>query len=199
LQQFNFTGGLKSRTEKRQWQVDGSSTITTQEGTDDSSRFDATGAYRVLRPNRWFIQGFAGLEGNDELGLDLRATLGAAYGRYLQQTNEREWAAYGGLAVTRENFAGEERKESIEGVLGTQYSFYRYDSPEASTDISFNLMPSFTDWGRVRSEAKLRSRYEIVTDLFFEVSLYGSYDSDPGDEALAHADYGVVTSLGYSF
>jgi hypothetical protein len=199
LQQFNFTGGLNSRTEKRQWQIDGSTTVTTQEGTDDSSRFDASGSYRRFRPERWFVQGFAGLEGNDELGLDLRGTVGAGYGRYLQQTNERNWAAYAGLAVIQEQFAGEESNESLEAVFGTQYSFYRYDSPEASFDVLFNVLPSLTESGRVRSEGKLRSRYELVTDLFFEISLYGSYDSDPGAEANSNSDYGLVTSLGYSF
>ena len=48
-------------------------------------------------------------------------------------------------------------------------------------------------------EGKLRSRYELVKDLFFEISLYGSYDSDPGAEANSNSDYGLVTSLGYSF
>ncbi len=199
LKQFNFTGGLKSRSEVRQWSIDGSSTVTSQEGTDDSSRFDVSAQNRRFLAERWFVQGFGGFEANDELGLDLRSTLGAAYGRYLRQTNQRDWAAYAGLAVTRENYTGEDVKDSIEGVLGTQFSYFRYDSPEASLDFAFNVLPSLTEAGRVRAESKLRSRYEIVTDLFFDVSLYGSYDSDPGKEAISNADYGVVTSLGYSF
>jgi hypothetical protein len=199
LQEFDFSGGLNSRTEKRQWQVDGSSTVTTQDGIDDASRFNVTGSYRHFRPERWFVQGFGGLEGNTELGLDLRTTLGAAYGRYLQQTNERDWAAYAGVAVIRESFTGTEENESIEAVFGTQYSFFRYDSPEASFDVTWNLLPSLTESGRVRSEGRLRTRYEIASDLFFEVSLYGTYDSDPGEEANSNSDYGLVTSLGYSF
>ena len=193
LQQFNFTGGLNSRTEKRQWQIDGSTTVTTQEGTDDSSRFDASGSYRRFRPERWFVQGFAGLEGNDERGLDLRGTVGAGYGRYLQQTSQHDWAAYAGIALIREQFAGAQENESVEAVFGTQYSFYRYDSPEASFDF-LSLLPSLTESGRVRGEGKLRSRYEIITDLFFEISLYGSYDSEPGEEANSNSDYGLVTS-----
>jgi hypothetical protein len=31
------------------------------------------------------------------------------------------------------------------------------------------------------------------------VSLYGSYDSDPGENAISNSDYGLTTSLGYSF
>jgi hypothetical protein len=38
-----------------------------------------------------------------------------------------------------------------------------------------------------------------VSDLFFQLSFYGSYDSEPGAGAESNADYGVTTSLGYSF
>ena len=61
------------------------------------------------------------------------------------------------------------------------------------------MLPSLTESGRVRSEVKLRTRYEIVHDLFFEVSLYGSYDTDADATADSKSDYGMTTSLGYSF
>jgi len=198
LQTLTFSGGLDTRNQRRQWSLDGSTTQTSQDGNDDSSRFDVDAAYRRFLADRWFWQSFARLEGNDELGLDLRSTLGGAYGRFLTQTQRQEWAAYAGLAVTREDFS-EGNEESVEGVFGTQYWFFRYDSPEASFDATLNLFPSLTDMGRVRSDGRLRSRYEIVTDLFFEVSIYGTYDSDPGVGAASKSDYGLTTSLGYSF
>jgi len=199
LQQFTFTGGLNARATTHQWTLDGSSTITAQQGNDDSARWNLSGGYRYFLADRWFLQGFGGFEGNDELGLDLRSTVGGAYGRYLAQTNHQDWAAYAGLAYTKENFVGRDQADSVEGVLGTQYSFYRYDSPEASLDATLNLLPSLTQSGRVRVDGKLRSRYEMVKDLFFEVSLYGTYDSDPGETAISKSDYGLTTSLGYSF
>jgi len=199
LQQLTFSGGLSGRTELRRWALDGSSTVTSQEGNDDASRYSIDGWWRRFLQDRWFLQGFGGLESNDELTLDLRTLAGGAYGRYLVQTQRREWAAYAGLAYTRENFQGEDRQDSAEVVLGTQYSFFRYDSPEASVDAMLNVYPSVTTSGRVRSEGKLRSRYEIVNDLFFEVSLYGSFDSDPGEQAESNSDYGLTTSLGYTF
>ena len=199
LQQFTFTGGLSSRTEQRQWSLDGSSTATAQQGKNDSSRYDVSGSYRRFFPERWFLQGSGGFESNNELGLDLRTTIGAAFGRYLVQTNRQEWGAYVGLQVTREAYSGVATTENIEGVLGTQYYFFRFDHPKASFDATLEAFPSLTQSGRVRAEGKLRSRYEIVKDLFFEVSLYGSYDSDPGDTSAANSDYGLTTSLGYSF
>jgi putative salt-induced outer membrane protein YdiY len=199
LQQFTFTGGLNARATTHQWSLDGSSTVTTQQGDDDSARWNLAGGYRHFLADRWFLQGFGGFEGNDELGLDLRSTVGGAYGRYLAQTNHQDWVTYAGLAYTRENYTGRDQADSVEGVLGTQYSFYRYDLPEASLDATLNVLPSLTQSGRVRVDGKLRSRYEIVKDLFFEVSLYGNYDSDPGETAISNSDYGLTTSLGYSF
>lgn len=201
IETFTFSGGLNTRNEHRQWSIDGSATVTSQRTAEDSSRYDVGVTYRWLMPDRWFWQGFASLEGNDELGLDLRTIAGGAYGRFLAQTQRQEWAAYSGLALTREDYTGstEDPNESIEAVLGTQYWYFRYDTPEASIGATLNLFPSLTESGRLRSEGKLRTRYEIVTDLFFELSVYGTYDSDPGEGAESTSDYGVTTSLGYSF
>lgn len=199
LQQLTLAAGVGSRTELREWSLDGSATVTSQDGNDDSNRYSLGGWWRRLMPDRWFLQGFGGFESNDELALDLRGMAGGAYGRYLVQTQRQEWAAYTGLAYTREKYQGEEQQDSLEAVIGTQYSFFRFDSPEASVDATLNVFPSLTESGRVRSEGKLRSRYELVNDLFFEVSLYGSYDSDPGEQAESNSDYGLTTSLGYTF
>ena len=201
IETFTFSGGLNTRDERRQWSIDGSTSLTSQRNAEDSNRFDVGGTYRWLRPERWFWQGFASLEGNDELGLDLRTIAGGAYGRFLAQTQRHEWAAYSGLALTREDYTGSnaESNESVEAVFGTQYWYFRYDTPEASVGATLNLFPSLTESGRVRSEGRLRTRYEIVTDLFFELSFYGTYDNEPGEGAESKSDYGVTSSLGYSF
>jgi hypothetical protein len=199
VQTFTFTGGLRTRNERRELSVDGATTATAEEGDEDSKRFSLQGNYRRLLPNRYFYLGYLGFEGNDALGLDLRETLGGGYGRYLVQNSKREWTAFAGVAVNREEFAESDQRESLEGVLGTTYSFFRFDSPEANVDATLVVLPSLTESGRLRSEATLKSRYEIVEDLFFEVSLYGSYDSDPDEDAESDSDYGVTTSLGFSF
>jgi Protein of unknown function, DUF481 len=199
LQTFTFTGGLSTRDERALRSLDASTTVTTQDTVEDSGRYDVTGSVRRFLANRRFYQGFLLFEGNDELGLDLRTTVGGGFGTYLVQDSRQEWAVLAGLAATREDFATEDTSESLEAVIGTGYSFFRFHDPEANLDASLFLLPSLTESGRVRSEAKLRSRYEIIEDLFFEVSLYGSYDTDADATADSKSDYGVTTSLGYSF
>jgi hypothetical protein len=199
LQTFTFTGGLSSRDERALRSLDASGTMTTQDTVEDSSRYDVTASVRRFMANRRFYQGWLAFEGNDELGLDMRSTLGGGFGRYLMQTSRQEWAVVAGLAANREDFASQDTNESLEAILGTQYSFFRYDQPEANVDASLYVLPSLTESGRVRSEARLRSRYEIVNDLFFEISMYGSYDTDADATADSKSDYGLTTSLGYSF
>lgn len=41
-------------------------------------------------------------------------------------------------------------------------------------------------------------RHEVVSGLFFEISLYNSYDNEPAAGGTSN-DWGIVTSLGYTF
>ncbi len=197
--QFNFSGGLSSRDEVREWSLDGATTVNAQSDERTSSMYDVTLGNRRFLANRWFLQGFITAQGNEELGLGLRSVLGGGMGRYLVQGPHAEWAAFAGLAGTREHYSGEPIRNSLEAVVGTQYSYFRYDTPKRSLDAGLAVFPSLTESGRVRAEADITSRYEMVEDLFFDLTFYGSYDSEPDPEAPSHSDYGVVTSLGYSF
>jgi putative salt-induced outer membrane protein YdiY len=196
---FTFNGDLRSRTRKREWSLDGSSTVTNDSDGGSSERYQLAGYFRYFLANRRFLLSGLSFEANDELGLKLRTSLAGGYGTYLIQDQRHEWSAYGGLAATREKYDSESERDSIEGVLGTSYSFFRFNPLNANVYSSLVIFPSLTEAGRVRSEGKLSSRWEIVKDLYFEISLYGSYDNEPGETATSDYDYGTTTSLGYSF
>ena len=199
LQEFAFTGGLSTTNEKRRWSVDAATAITTQDGENDTQRFDVSGQRRRFLPQRWFWQATLQFESNDELGLNLRTSAGGAFGQYLVQSNEHEWAWYAGANLTQEQPVQQPNTHDVEALFGTQYAYFHYDSPERSAYVDLRLLPSLTDSGRVRATATARCRYEIVKDFFFELSLYGSYDSRPGADAKSHSDYGTETSLGFTF
>jgi hypothetical protein len=198
---LDLAGGLSSRTRIREWALDGSLNRT-EDGGDENAideRWDLSGSWRRFLANRYFWEGFGNLQRNTELDLNLRALAGGGVGRYLLQTNRADWVVGTGLAYTHENYSGGEAFDSIEAVFTTAFSIFRYDFPE--TDITGNLalIPSLTQSGRYRSEAELRAKYEFVDDLYFELRLYGSYDSKPPLTDTEQGDYGFVTSLGYSF
>jgi hypothetical protein len=196
---FTFDGSLRGRTRQHDWSVDASSTVTNDSGGNNSQRYQVTGEYRrLLKARRFWLSGL-GFESNDELGLNLRTSLAAGYGTYLMQDAKHEWALFAGLQATREDYQDEPERDSIESVLGTSYSFFRFNPLDANLYGSLLVFPSLTESGRVRSEGKLSSRWEIVKDLYFEISMYGSYDNQPGETATSDYDYGTSTSLGYSF
>ena len=199
LQEFVFTGGLSTTQEKRRWSVDASTAVSTQDGANDTQRFDVTGQLRRFLPQRWFRQATLQFESNEELGLDLRTSAGGAVGRYLVQTHDHEWAWYAGANLTQEQQVAQANRRDVEALFGTQYALYRYDTPERTVYADLRVMPSLTDSGRIRSAATARCRYEIVKDFFFELSVYGTYDNRPGADAKSHSDYGTETSLGFTF
>jgi hypothetical protein len=95
----------------------------------------------------------------------------------------------------RTNYTAGETFDSLEAVLTTSFSIFRYDFPETDIGGSLSLLPSLTQSGRYRAEGDLRAKYEFVDDLYFELKVYGSYDSKPPTEVAETTDYGLVTSL----
>jgi hypothetical protein len=123
----------------------------------------------------------------------------ACVGHYFVQTNVADWVGGLGLGYSHEIYTGGDTVDSLEAVLTTSFSIFHYDFPETDIAGTMSLLPSLTQSGRYRAEADLRAKYEFVDDLYFELKVYGSYDSKPPTVDLEQSDYGVVTSLGYSF
>ena len=199
LQELNLTGGINGAFERRRWSLDSSMTFTAQTGRENTQRADVSGLYRWELDNRWFWQTMFVGERNQELGLDARESAGAGFGRYLVQTSHHEWAAYAGLLGVTEKPEGAPQKQAVVSVFGTQYTFFQYDTPERTVSAKLEALPGVTESNRVRADAALVSRWEIVKDFIFEVSVDAAYDSSPGADAKSHTDYGVVTSLGFTF
>jgi hypothetical protein len=196
---IDFAGGLSSRTRVRAWAIDGSMNVTDDSSDETSERYQLQGTYRQFRRGRDFYQGFGGFERNTELDLNLRTLAGAGLGRYFVQSNRSEWMGVVGLAYSHENSTGGETLDSLEAVFSTTFSIFRYDFPETDISGSLALLPSLTQTGRYRAETDLRAKYEFIDDLYFELKFYSSYDSESPLDGSKQSDYGLTTSLGYSF
>ena len=153
---------------------------------------------RFLRDD-WFWTGGGNISTNDELGLDLRVLLGGGVGRYFFQTPYQEFFAALGIGVAKEEFSDGQSQESVEGILATSYDLYRFENPEIDIAADLTVYPSFTVSGRVRTDAGIRMRYEIIDDLYYELSAQHAYDNKPQSLGASNSDWSIVTSLGYSF
>ena len=185
--------------------LDISAAETSSQDTDTSERENITSTVQFQRERPSFVMLLNTLERNDELGIDARLTTGAGIARYFAQDQDSEIMLFAGAVANQEwtdsgdgAFDEDETQSSVEGALGATWRIFRFGDPDVSLSSSAFLYPSITESGRHRGNLDVSLRREIISDLFFDISFYESYDSDPpsGGET---TDYGFVTSLGYKF
>ena len=179
--------------------VDMNSTRDPDQGTID--RDAVKYSYRWLQPGARFWAGLTSLERNEETGIEARLLVGGGFGRYVLQTASNEVAALVGVGATKEWATGADGDDrtSLEGILGAEWRVFDFATPKTNLTAKAVLYPSLTESGRYRTDASLSLRREIVSDFYLDLSFYQSYDSDPPDVDAEKTDYGVITSLGYSF
>ena len=199
------------RTEIRSFTLEGSTIITNDQAGQGTQRSNIGLDMTRFRKARWFNSYWTGFESNDELGLKLRSSLGTGVGRFLIQTNVSELALIGGIVGTIEDLEDQagvtSKKENVEGLIGIDYSRYIFDDPTLDLSSRLVAFPSITESGRTRAQFDVKLRWEIYEDLYWDLSYYNTYDSNPQTEdssvpsitSAPTSDYGVVTSLGWSF
>jgi hypothetical protein len=208
---YNFAkaGGVKQgtlgvdvayRTRKRIYSIFASTTINDSDEQLASTRSNLGLDYKRLRQNRWYLSGNLNFDRNDELGLDLRTSVGAAGGRFFIQSNSMLLDLQSGLQFSREKLIEEpEKVDSIEALFTVKWDWFRFDSPELDWSTALQVIPNLTDWGRVRANFDTSLRWELINDLKWGISFYSTFDNRPtGDEA-SGSDYGVNTNVTYDF
>lgn len=176
-----------------------SAETTTQEGQSDTSRASLTANQLVFKENKRFMDYFGNLEKNDELGVDLRALLGAGYGWVPIRSNRNWFSIAGGLDVNHEIPTFGEAQTNLEAVGLLRYEYYKYSTPERKFNVSLLVFPSLTDFGRIRATFGTDYRLELFEDFFWVMDFYLNYDSDPISTNASNSDYGIISSLAYKF
>lgn len=166
------------------------------EETTSSTRIDLNRAVWGKRPNV-FRSFFTNYENNDELALDYRVGVGMGLGRAFLDTYRNRLTGIAGLQVITEESGTAGTDENLELYLSSRYRAWRFNTPELDLDLILNLYPSLTDSGRLRSDSNLRLRWELIEDLFFDITAFGSYDNRA--DADNDIDYGVTTGVGWEF
>jgi hypothetical protein len=190
---------VRRRTDIRLFELDMSSITTGQEGQDTQRREDFMLTYSRLFDGPLFVTANTGVQTNDQLGLDLRVLFSAGVGANWVQSNHNDLASSAGLSVNREWSSNADGQYNLEAFISATHSVFRYDYPKTDITTEFTLYPSLTDWGRVRGELDISASREIVKDFTVVITFYDSYDNSPTDPTAAKNDYGLVTSLGWTF
>ena len=220
---YNFAkaGGVKQgnvgidvdyRTLVRIYSISASTTTNDSDTQESSERSNLGLQYKRLWRNRWYVNGNLTLDQNDELGLNLRTSIGGGGGRFLIQSNSMLLGLQAGLQVSRENLAAEdegaippgtdptsEDVDSIEAIFTVDWDWFRFDAPELDWSTSLELIPSLTESGRVRANFDTGIKWELFNDLKWGLTFYSSFDNKPQTDTASTSDYGINTTLTYEF
>ncbi len=198
--QMNVGVDMEMRSEIRILSLKFDATLTDSTSNEPNQRESLELDFKRLLRDRWFWSTDISFDRNDELGIDMRSSLGGGGGRILRQTDHSAIILEGGLKSTREDLAGSTADEqTLEAYGMVSWDWFRFDTPELDLSTSLEVIPNLTDTGRVRGELDIELKWEMIEDLFWQLSYYNSYDSDPATAGAEKNDYGIITSLGYKF
>jgi len=201
VKQLTIGTNADYRTLLRIYSLKASTTMSDSGSQQASKRANLGLQYTRLWKNRWTSLGSLSLDQNDELGLNLRTSLGFGFGRFLVQNNSMLLNLQAVLQASRENLVAEAQdNNSLELRLSGTWDWFRFDSPELDWSNTLQIIPSLTDKGRVRGEFDTSLKWEMIDDLNWALTFYSSYDNKPQSGAAnATIDYGVNTNLVYEF
>lgn len=197
--QFSFMTSVIYRTTNYSTRFDLSSIITDQE--EDKSRNNDAG-FNVTRyfPGKWFALAEARGQENTELDLDYRISTGLGAGYDLVRNNSQRWYGLAGIIANKERTIDSALlSTNMEVLLSTQYKWFRYRQPKIDITSGLNFYKSLTTKGRVRLEFDLSAKVEILKDVFLSLTLYENFDNNPASAISSRNDWGIITSLGYTF
>lgn len=146
----------------------------------------------------WFILGLGQLQENEELSLELRSVVGGGVGRHLLRSNTTTLQIYAGLVHTREEYVDVPTQESPEVAVGANWNWFT--SRNNDLDLTTMVISYYAVQGDPRGRVELQSAFRVkfLSNFYFSVNGYDSYDSNPPD-GRAKTDLGIAVSLGWKF
>jgi Protein of unknown function, DUF481 len=207
---YSFTSGNKQSTlnadssatyKATGWEASTSfdSTFNGQSGASKTNREDLQGVFAKYLNRNSFLAGLSDFLHSSQQDLNLRTTLGGAYGRYLLRTTNSNLAWMGGVVYIHESFdtaAGQPSDQNMEAVLGVQYTLVRFNFGEFDAQIF--TFPGLTDAGRVRVTTNNSLTIQLRNNFHLTFTLWDNFDSRPPATAKRN-ELGVSSGIGYSF
>jgi sRNA-binding regulator protein Hfq len=197
--QFSVAASAVHRTANYATAIDLSSIISDQD--DDVARNNDAG-FSVTRyfPGKWLARAETRGQQNTELDLDYRILAGLGGGYDLVRSNSQRLYSLAGLITNRERTLDSALvSNNLEFVVSLNYKWFRYSHPKIDITSGINFLPSLTTKGRIRLEYDLNGKIEIVKDVFFSITLYENFDNNPAASGASKNDWGIITSIGYTF
>jgi len=176
------------------------SSVSSQGQGGRTNRHNVTTTSQIYLSRHAFVGSLVDFLTSNQQSLDLRTTLGGGYGRYMIRNNSTQLAWLVGSVYTKELYDPTSglnpEQQNVEGLLGMEYSWYRFNRTELQT--TFQVFPGLSDIGRVRSALNTSFSVKLASDLYWKFSLWDTYDSKPPVSAIKN-EFGISTSFGWKF
>jgi hypothetical protein len=200
--QLTWSWNNRYRTERDLVDLKSSIIITARKAEDSTARNeDISLTYYRLMKSRLNGSVTSTYQRNDEIGLRARLSFGLTGGVSPLKSNLHTLLLSLGAATNSEIGTSDTSvvTTSVEGVVRVNYALFQYSSPKTDINTTLTFFPSLTEKGRYRLDYDLKLRRELIKDFFFDITFYSRYDSDPATENAAKLDYGIVTSVSFSY
>ncbi|UTW62502.1 DUF481 domain-containing protein [bacterium SCSIO 12741] len=198
--QYNLGGKISYRNQRLTAEMGGSMIVTEQEELQNTRKSDLNLTVQYTLVKRWYVAVNSGLGQNSELGLDLRVKGGVGLGNDFIYTNAHRFHGTVGTIVNAERaIDSTDYVTSSEGVATIGYLLFNSGVKDFYVDANATVYPSFSIPGRYRGEININPKVEIVNNLKFGFRYYYQFDTRPVSEAASTEDWGVISTLSYSF
>ena len=178
----------------------GNSIFTEQPERDATSKQDLGFSYQYFTQGNFAYSTFAAIQQNSELGLELRSLLGIGMSKNWLRSNMQRFITTVAMLINQETSDdGNNKQINYEGLVRFDYRIFRYRDPEIDLTAYFDFFPSFTIKDRYRTDLNLKLKYELFKDFYFGISFYHNLDTKPPESAISTSDWGITTSIGYTF
>lgn len=197
--QANMDFKILYRNKKSQNELKYSNILTYQNGQTESTKQDALYSYgRLVKKKRFWSTGLSWQQ-NSQLGILSRTAINGQIGKILSVSNKNTFQTSIGLLVNSEVSYDDKTNQNVEGLLKVSYEFFSFDDPKLTIHTHYYLYPSLTIAGRVRQDFNTEFQWKFFSDFTISFQIYVNTDSKPITLGASNLDWGVVTSLGYTF
>ena len=197
--ELNFSTDLTYNIRKRQFELILNSVISSSSDSITSKNQNASFSFLRYLERKWYWSALVSVNQNTTLGLDLRANIGAAIGKDFIHTNDMLLSSQVGLVGNREWYINQtEPQNNLTLLLTNRFQYFIYEDPGITLDSYLFIYPYLTDLGRIRINYNFSLDWEIINNLYWNLSLNLSSDNKPQSQDENKVDYNFYTGLKYS-
>lgn len=199
--QFSLSSDVAYPRERWQAAASYNSTLSTSTGATASTRNQfSLSALHLLPWEHWFYAGYGNVLQSSEQGIDLQSGAAGGIGRFLANTNHATILLVGGFGWQRTAYSQSVISAPTQNVAtgliaGTAKLFW---FNKTNLDVTGAVFPAISQPGRVFSMLNVTYYIKLVSNLSWNVSFYGNWDSRP-PPTFSGSDYGTSSGLSLTF